>query len=224
MALYLMILKMSISVDVLRFNVRHRENMSKLNRDRDVRALAPIIGRKAAKEALDRYSFSDLVLLDRDSLLNLAYIGPRKADAIQVLPELIELLSESRVEDHSVSCSRDVYDLYRHRLGRSPKEQFTVLTLNSRNAILSEELCALGTLNTVHVTPAEVLRQAVLRSAASIICLHNHPSGDPSPSAEDRILTDRISRAASLMGIRLLDHIIITIRSYYSFSDAGGLG
>ena len=105
----------------------------------------------------------------------------------------------------------------------SGRSKFYVLTLNCRNVILSEELCALGTVNSVHVNPSEVLRQAVLRSAASIICLHNHPSGDPSPSAEDRALTDRISRAASLMGVRLLDHIIITPRSFYSFSDAGGL-
>lgn len=198
-------------------------NMKNPENDRDLKTLAPVIGSRAAKEALIRHSLSDLVFLDRDSLLKLAFIGPRKADAIQALPELLDRLSDNHVEGRSVSCSRDVYDLYRLRLGRSLKEQFFVLTLNSRNVILSEEMCALGTVNTVHVNPSEVLRQAVLRSAASIICLHNHPSGDPSPSPEDRALTDRIGRASSLMGVRLLDHIIITPRSFYSFSDAGGL-
>jgi DNA repair protein RadC len=197
--------------------------MKNLETDRDLRTLAPVIGRRAAEEALTRHSLFDLIFLDRDSLLNLAFIGPTRADAIQALPELLERLSRKYVEGCSVSCSRDVYDLYRLRLGRSLKEQFFVLTLNSRNVILSEELCALGTVNTVHITPSEVLRQAVLRSAASIICLHNHPSGDPAPSPEDRVLTDRISRAASIMGIRMLDHIIITPRSFYSFSDAGDL-
>ena len=98
-----------------------------------------------------------------------------------------------------------------------------VLTLNSRNIILSEDLCAVGSVNTVHIHPSEVLRQAVIDTAPSILCLHNHPSGDPSPSPEDRKLTDRISNAAALMGIRFLDHIIVTAGAYYSFSDAGEL-
>lgn len=191
--------------------------------NRDLKTLSSFIGRKAAEGALVKHSITDLMFLDRASLLELAFIGPRKADAIQSLPQLLDRLSEKQVEGLTVSCSRDIYDLYQPLLGRSLKEQFLVLSLNSRNVILSEELSALGSVNTVHVTPSEVLRQAVLRSAASIICLHNHPSGDPSPSAEDSALTDRISRAASLMGIRMLDHIIITSRSFYSFSDAGGL-
>lgn len=198
--------------------------MKQSEKNRDMITLSNVIGPKAAKEALTRHSLPDLVFLDRHSLLQLAHIGPKKADVIQALPELLERLSDNHAEGRSVSCSREIFDIYRLRLGRSPKEQFYVLTLNSRNVILSDELCALGTVNTVHVNPAEVLRQAVLRSAASIICIHNHPSGDPSPSAEDRALTDRICRAASLMGIRMLDHIIITPRSFYSFSDAGGLG
>ena len=202
---------------------REKENMGKTGANRDLRILASVIGHRAAREALVKHSLCELVLLDRNSLLKLTYIGPRKADAILALPGLVERLSDNVAEGHCISCSRDVYDLYRVRLGRSFKEQFYVLTLNCRNVILSEELCALGTVNSVHVNPSEVLRQAVLRSAASIICLHNHPFGDPSPSAEDRALTDRISRAASLMGVRLLDHIIITPRSFYSFSDAGGL-
>lgn len=197
--------------------------MTKTEHRNDLSVLTSVIGRKAATAALIRYSLSDLVCLDRQSLLKLAYIGPRKADAIQAIPDLLERISICPVESLSVSCSRDVYDLYCQHMGRSFKEKFLVLTLNSRNIILSEEVCAVGTVNTVHVNPSEVLRQAVLRSAASIICLHNHPSGDPSPSAEDRTLTDRISRAASLMGIRMLDHIIIAPRSFYSFSDAGAL-
>jgi len=145
------------------------------------------------------------------------------AEALLVLPRLLQQLACEPVEDVSISCSRDAYDLYRLRMAPLPKEQFMVLTLNSRNRVLSEDLCALGSINTVHVNPSEVVRQAVIRSAPSIICLHNHPSGDPTPSPEDRLLTERISQAASLMGVRMLDHIIVTAHSYYSFSDAGAL-
>lgn len=182
-----------------------------------------MIGRRAAAEALVRHTLQDLMCLDRPALLRIAHIGPGRADTILALPELLERLYAFPVDGSSVSCSQDVYDLFRHRIGRYPREQFLVLTLNSRNLILAEEVCAVGTVNTVHVVPSDVLKPAVLRSAASIICLHNHPSGDPTPSPEDRCLTDRICRAASLMGVRMLDHIIIAPDSYYSFSDAGAL-
>jgi DNA repair protein RadC len=191
--------------------------------ERDITALAHVIGRRAAVEALSRHTLPELVCLDRPSLLRLTHIGPRKADAILALPKLLERLSSFPANGSSVSCSKDVYDLFRHRAGRFNREQFLVLVLNSRNIVLAEEVCAVGSVNTVHVQPSEVLKPAVLRSAASIICLHNHPSGDPTPSQEDRCLTDRLCRAASLLGIRMLDHIIIAPGSYYSFSDAGAL-
>ena len=188
-----------------------------------IRTLSPIIGRRAAQEVLSLYGISEILHLDRKSLLKMRHIGPRRADAILALPKLFEQLACVPNEGLPVSCSRDVYDLFRLRLASSPREQFLVLTLNTRNRILSEDLCALGSINTVHVQPSEVVRQAVIRSAPSIICLHNHPSGDPTPSPEDRLLTERIVQAASLMGVRMLDHVIVGIRSYYSFSDAGVL-
>ena len=188
-----------------------------------IKILSPIIGRRAAQEVLRHYGMADILHLDRQSLLKMRHIGPRRAEALLVLPRLLQQLVCEPVEDVSISCSRDVYDLYRLRMASLSKEQFMVLTLNSRNRVLSEDLCALGSINTVHVNPSEVVRQAVIRSAPSIICLHNHPSGDPTPSPEDRLLTERISQAASLMGVRMLDHIIVTAHSYYSFSDAGAL-
>jgi len=188
-----------------------------------VQTLSSIIGSRAAQEVLSRYAIGDILHLDRKSLLKMRHVGPRRADAILALRRLFEHLALEPVEGLSVSSSRDVYDMFRVRLASSLKEQFLVLTLNTRNQILSEDLCALGGVNTVHVHPSEVVRQAVLRSAPSIICLHNHPSGDPTPSPEDRLLTERIVQAASLLGVRLLDHVIVAARSYYSFSDAGAL-
>jgi len=188
-----------------------------------IRTLSPIIGRRAAQEVLSRYGISDILHLDRQRLLKMPHIGPRRADAILALPKLLEQLAHEPTEGLSVSCSKDVYDLFRLRLASSQREHFLVLTLNTRNQILSEDLCALGSINTVHVPPAGVVRQAVIRSAPSIICLHNHPSGDPTPSPEDRLLTEKIVQAASLMGVRMLDHVIVATRSYYSFSDAGAL-
>ncbi len=186
-------------------------------------ALSTVIGRRAAKEVLSRYRLSDLLYLDKRSLVTMRYIGPRRAETILALPKLLHQMVCKPTEGLSISCSQDVYELYRFRMAALPMEQFLVLTLNTRNRILSEELCAAGGINTVHVQPLEVIRQAVLRSAPSIICIHNHPSGDPTPSPEDRILTERISQAASLLGVRMLDHVILASQSYYSFSDAGAL-
>ncbi len=188
-----------------------------------IRNLTPIIGRKAAEEVLHHHELKDLLTLDRKTLLGMKYVGPRRAEAILSLPRILRQLASTPVEGSSVSCSDDVYKLFEARLGTLVKEHFMVLTLNSRNIILSEDLCAVGSVNTVHIHPSEVLRQAVIDTAPSILCLHNHPSGDPSPSPEDRNLTDRIASATALMGIRFLDHIIVTAGAYYSFSDAGEL-
>lgn len=185
--------------------------------------LAPIIGREAAREIERHHDINQLLSMDRRSLLKIRHIGPRRAEAILSLPRIFRQLANTPLEGHSVSCSSDVYRLFETRLGTLAKEHFIVLTLNTRNVILSEDLCAVGSVNTVHIHPSEVLRQAVIDTAPSILCLHNHPSGDPSPSPEDRNLTERIASSAALMGIRFLDHVIVTAGSYYSFSDAGEL-
>ena len=197
--------------------------MTRKDDQAEVMTLSPIIGRRAAREVLRHYGISDILHLDRQSLLRMRHIGPRRAEAILALPKLLQQLANKPTEGLSVSCSKDVYDQFRFRLASLTREQFTVLTLNTRNRILSEDLCALGSINTVHVHPSEVVRQAIIRCAPSIICIHNHPSGDPTPSPEDRLLTERISQAASLMGVRMLDHVIVAAQSYYSFSDAGAL-
>ncbi|MDF1536545.1 MAG: JAB domain-containing protein [bacterium] len=188
-----------------------------------IRNLIPIIGRKAAEEFLRRHELKDLLSLDRKTLLRIRHVGPRRAEAILSLPKIFRQLASAPVEGRSVSCSGDVYRLFEARLGTLVKEHFLVLTLNTRNIILSEDLCAVGSVNTVHIHPSEVLRQAVIEMAPSILCLHNHPAGDPSPSPEDRNLTERIASASALMGIRFLDHIIVAAGAYYSFSDAGEL-
>jgi DNA repair protein RadC len=197
--------------------------MMRSRRLSEIKILTPIIGHRAAREVLSHYRIADIPHLDRRRLLQMPYIGPRRAEALLTLPRILQQLALEPVEGLYISCSRDVYDLFRLRLATLTREQFMVLTLNSRNRILAEDTCAVGSVNTVHVNPSEVIREAVIRSAPSIICLHNHPSGDPTPSPEDRLLTERIAHGATLLGVRMLDHVILTVSSYYSFSDAGAL-
>ncbi|TNF49255.1 DNA repair protein RadC [bacterium] len=198
-------------------------NLSRHTRNIEIRLLEPIIGRAAAEELLSNNSLTDLFRLDRKSLLNVRHIGPARASAILALPKLLEQIGLRSGEKRAVTSSRDIFDLFRFSTGTKEREYFIVLSLNSRNLIISEETAAVGTINAVHISPADVLKSAVRCSAASIICIHNHPSGDPTPSPEDRDLTERIARASALLGVRFLDHLVITVSSYYSFSDSGEL-
>lgn len=118
--------------------------------------------------------------------------------------------------------SRQVFDASRD-LFLEPVEVFRVLLLDSKNHFLHFEDISRGSLSTSVVHPREVFWSAVYHRAAAIICLHNHPSGDPAPSREDRECTGRLLHAGGILGIRVLDHIIVGENDYYSFADAGVL-
>ena len=101
------------------------------------------------------------------------------------------------------------------------KEHFIALHLDSKNRLLCLEIVSVGSLNASIVHPREVYKSALLSSAAAIVFVHNHPSGDPTPSREDIELTSRLKEASELLGIRLLDHVVIGTGRHYSFADTG---
>jgi DNA repair protein RadC len=117
--------------------------------------------------------------------------------------------------------SRELYARYRARFFAVNKEHFFSLHLNSKNQLIREVLVSIGSLNTSVVHPREVFAPAVRDSTAALIFIHNHPSGDPAPSREDRDCTQRLVHAGQILGIRVLDHIVIGNDDYYSFADAG---
>lgn len=119
------------------------------------------------------------------------------------------------------SSSRDLYQRYRARFFSAQKEHFFSLHLNSKNQLIREVLVSIGSLSTSVVHPREVFAPAVRDSSAALIFMHNHPSGDPSPSREDRECTQRLTHAGQILGIRVLDHIVMGHNDYYSFADAG---
>lgn len=94
-------------------------------------------------------------------------------------------------------------------LHEQDREVFGILLLNTKNKIAGATIVSIGTLNHSVVHPREVFKAAILANAAGIICFHNHPSGDPAPSADDITVTDRIAKAGEILGIKVLDHIII---------------
>lgn len=101
------------------------------------------------------------------------------------------------------------------------KEHFWAIGLSTRNIIKYLELVSLGTLNANLVHPREVFRLAIMKGVASIVIAHNHPSEDPEPSADDLAITRRLEDAGKILGIEILDHIIITKNTYYSFKNKG---
>ncbi len=119
--------------------------------------------------------------------------------------------------------SRELYDSFREELSALDREHFVMITLDSKNRTIGYHTISIGSLSTSVVHPRECLKAALLDSAAAIIFMHNHPSGDPAPSREDRDCTGRLAEASKILGIRVLDHIIFGETEYFSFADAGCL-
>jgi DNA repair protein RadC len=113
----------------------------------------------------------------------------------------------------------EVYRAFKN-LGESDKERFYSVHLDNKNKVLGVEMVSQGCLDSSPVHPREVYKSALLSSAASVIFVHSHPSGEPDPSISDRAITEQLVRAGHLMGINVLDHVIIGRDGYYSFSDS----
>jgi len=111
-----------------------------------------------------------------------------------------------------------VYEMFKH-LENETKEYFIALHLDAKNKVLCKDVVSIGSMTASIVNPREVLKTALLSSAAGMIFIHNHPSGDPIPSNEDRAITEKLKIAAELFNIRVLDHIIIGQDTFFSFKD-----
>ena len=131
-----------------------------------------------------------------------------------------------KIDKMTIEHPSDIYEIMKmvlkreHKVDRN-KEHFWVLALSNANKILSLELVALGTNDRVGVRPAEILAAPLQKEAKGIMLVHNHPSGSLEPSEADKDLTDRMIQACRLMEVPLLDHVIITEKSYFSFQEAG---
>ena len=163
-------------------------------------------------------------LVDRstEELMSIKGIGPAKALQLQAGIELGRRIARSAMEDRVViRHPRDVAELLAEELRYLKKEHFVCLFLNTKNHVIGRETLSIGSLNASIVHPREVFLAAIKRSSASLICVHNHPSGDPSPSPEDIEITRRLSEAGEIIGIEVLDHVIIGDRDYVSLKEKG---
>ncbi len=156
-------------------------------------------------------------------LLDADVVPPAKVAAkVHALRELIR--SGGRAEDlleRRITSAKDVADHYVAYLGADTMESFHVVGLDARNGVRLMQCVARGGVSRIALFPRDVLRPVVINACAGFIALHNHPSGDATPSSEDIAVTDELAKGAEILGIRLVDHVIVSARGHYSFADSG---
>jgi DNA repair protein RadC len=163
-----------------------------------------------------------LVDMSLQQLTKIKGIGNAKGLQIQAGIELGRRMARTTLKETvTVRTPKDAADLLMEELRYLQKEHFVCLFLNTKNHVIGQETLSMGSLNASIVHPREVFRAAIKRSSASIICVHNHPSGDPTPSSEDIQITQRLVEAGDLVGIDVLDHIVIGDQSFVSLKEQG---
>ena len=160
--------------------------------------------------------------LTPEQLMEIKGIGKVKAVQILCISELAKRLSKASAKE--LLCFNNpssIADYYMEDLRHQKQENMKLLMLNSKSKLIGETDISKGTVNASIITPRELFIEALQKQAVAIVIMHNHPSGDPSPSEEDILSTSRIKKAGILIGIELLDHIIIGNNCYISFREEG---
>lgn len=177
-----------------------------------------------AKEILSKYSnFRNLSSVPIRELCEIDGIGPARASQIKAALAIARRFSATSIKPgQQFKCSSDIYNHFHEQLLGKKQEVFLAVLLDNKNRIIKiESDISAGSLTSSIVHPREAFKAAIRESAASVIFVHNHPSGDPEPSKEDIHITGRLVEAGNIVGIKILDHIIIGNEKYVSFKDKG---
>jgi len=179
--------------------------------------------KQQAKEAIKKFKTLRGVLeAPPEELQQIDGIGAHSAFGIKLVQEVArEFLKEKIIDKPIYKSSQEIFDYLYHSMRDLKKEVFKVIYLNSQNQIIETQDLFEGTINSSSISPREVMESAIKYNAASLIFAHNHPSGNPEPSQSDKELTRDLVYAASIMRIRVLDHIIIGNNRYFSFAGEG---
>ena len=179
--------------------------------------------KQQAKDAIKRFkTLRGVFEASAAELQEIEGIGPHNAFGIRLVQEVARKFLKERILERPIySSSKEVFDYLYHTMRGLKKETFKVLFLDAKNRVTEEEDLFEGTLNVSSVYPREVVKSALGHHAASLIFVHNHPSGNPDPSRSDREITQDLVFAGSIMQIKVLDHIIIGDNRYFSFADEG---
>jgi len=174
---------------------------------------------EVAKQILRKYSKKRLFKMKYEDLSKIKGIGPAKACIILASQELVK--RALKIQDSGLPIVQSINDVILQvgYIREKTREHFVAIYLNARNELLFRKHIFIGTLNASLVHPREIFSEALRHNAASVILVHNHPSGDPEPSEDDLEITKRILEAGKIMGIDVLDHVIITKNKIFSFKE-----
>ena len=177
------------------------------------------LGKQVIEKANGIRGLADITL---EQLMSIKGIGAGKATKIYAALELSKRISKMKAaERYHIDSPETVADIFMEELRYQKKEVVKLLLLDTKGGIVGDVQLSEGSLNSSIVHPREVFREAVIRCANTLVLVHNHPSGDPTPSEQDILLTRRMVDAGKIMGIELIDHIIIGDGTYSSIKKLG---
>ena len=177
-----------------------------------------------ARQILEKFgTFRNMSHTDMREWKEFKGLGPAKIAQIKAALEIGRRFRENEIlaVKQKIASAKDVVNIIMPQMRDLKTEVFKVVYLNSNNRIIDISDAAVGTVNHAMPIVREIIHSALQQFAAAIICIHNHPSTNLSPSPEDKKFTQELTAAGKLMGIRVLDHVIIGDEQYYSFADAG---
>ena len=177
----------------------------------------------AAKAAMKRFkTLQGVFEASERELEEIDGLGPKNGFGIKLIKAVADRYLHNRVlEKNPLGNAKEVFEYLNHSLRDRTRECFLAIFLDAKNKVLETEILFEGTLTASAVYPREVVRAALAHHAAALIFVHNHPSGDPSPSREDMALTRQLILACRVMGLTVHEHLIIGREGYYSFADQG---
>lgn len=178
-----------------------------------------------AKKLIEKFgTIDEIAKSDVKSLLEVDGIGEGSAVFLKLIGDIALILYREKIEDKdilTIKSKNSLLSYLRGEIGYSPREEFKILFLDSSNKLIASETLFYGTIDKSAIYPREIVERVIKNRAKSVIFAHNHPSGSISPSKKDIELTQYMYDSLKLLEIRLLDHIIITKNSYFSFLEEG---
>lgn len=174
-----------------------------------------------ARRIIKRFgSLAEIAQASARELCTISGVGPAKSAELLAVFELATRYANRPLKTGlPIGSAKDVFHHYRTQMKGERREQFIAILLDAKNRVLRDVVISQGSLTASIVHPREVFTPIVRDSAAAVLFVHNHPSGDPSPSREDIEITKRLREVGTLMGVRVLDHIIIGREDYFSLAD-----
>ncbi|MBN9544004.1 MAG: DNA repair protein RadC [Alphaproteobacteria bacterium] len=176
-----------------------------------------------AKTLLTRFgSFAEVIAAPRARLLEIPGVGEAVVNQLKIVEAAAARLAQTRVIGRpALSSWTALLDYCMAAMARAPAEEFRVLFLDRKNVLIADEVQARGTVDHTPVYPREIVKRALEHGASAIILVHNHPSGDPTPSKADIAMTREVAAAAKALGIAIHDHLVIGRSGHASFKSLG---